>query len=399
MSISRASAYSVDIVGMARTPFGKFGGALRDADVRDLGAVAVASALERCGNPDVGSVLIGVNFPGSGRSIARQVALRAGLPNSTDAVTVDRACCSSLVAVRLASQGIRAGDTGLSVAGGAENLSRVPYFLEGLRWGVRMGPVELQDQLVVTCPHSLVPRAVQASREAALYGIDRTQQDQWAVRSQALYWSAHDKQLFPEIVGIDSSRCPGARSLDADEEPRRDIGMEQLARLPTVNGSDSVTAGNAPGLSTGATALVLAARGTSADYGLQPLARVVAHGTAAGASESIGSTPAIAAFRALAQAGLSLSDVHALEINEAFAAVPLIATDELSQGNRKLRELLRERTNMHGGSVAVGHPTGASGARLVMAAIGVLRQRGGGIGLIAICGGVAEAEAAVIIVD
>ncbi|MFN3257967.1 MAG: thiolase family protein [Ilumatobacter sp.] len=386
------------VAGFARTPFGRFGGALRDVDQRDLGAFAVRAALDRVGAPVPDQVVIGVNFPGSNRSIARQVALRAGLPPTMDAVTVDRACCSSLTAARLALAQLRNGDLGLAVVGGTENLSRVPFFLEDLRWGHRLGPVELQDQLVVTCPHSGVARAVQASDEAASFGIDRREQDEWAARSHELYWEAFDRGFFDEVVPVDDT-VPGAQPLGADESPRRGVMPDRLAELPTVNGSSTVTAGNAPGLSTGASAVVLAAQRSVTELALPVQAEILGTGWAAGEPEAIGATPAVAAARALRAAGIDLGEIDRIEINEAFAAVPLVATDQLASGDRTDAERLRSKTNVNGGAVAIGHPTGASGARLLMTLVSGLRERGGGIGLAAICGGVAEAEAIVVRVD
>jgi acetyl-CoA C-acetyltransferase len=388
---------SIAVLGLARTPFGKFAGALRDVDVRDLGAFAVANAVERAGvDPDaVDEVILGVNFPGSRRSVARQASLRAGLRDSLNAVTVDRACCSSLTAVRLAAQSLRLGDTSVAVAGGAENLSAVPYFLETTRFGNRLGPIVLEDHLVISCPHTGVPRAVQAADEAAALGIDRAAQDDWAARSHELYWAAADAAPFDEIVTVSPGTLPAAAELAADESPRREVDLAKLALLPTVHGSATVTAGNAPGLSTGSTAMVLA-DATRPPSGTTVIARLIGFGTASGPAPRIGHTPAIAAHLALERAGVDLADIAVLEINEAFAAVPLVATLALADGEPSVADKLRARTNLRGGAVAIGHPTGASGARLVMSAIAALRVRGGGVGLVAICGGVAEAEAVVV---
>jgi acetyl-CoA C-acetyltransferase len=388
----------IEIRALARTPFGRFGGALRDVDVRDLAAAAIGQTLQR-GNLDpneVDEVAIGVNFPGSRRSIGRQAALRAGVPATVNAFTVDRACCSSLTAVRLAARALRCGDAHTVVAGGAENLSAVPYYVESLRFGQRLGPVVLDDQLVVSCPHTGVARAVQASEEAESHGISRAEQDGWAVRSHELYWQAFEAARFDEIFPVDGDTLRGAGSLGADEAPRRNVTSEALAALPLVNGSTTVTAGNAPGLSTGAAALLLTSDRASA-WG-PPVAQIIGFGTASGEPAHIGATPAVAARAALADAGVKLDDVHVIEINEAFAAVPLVATMVLAGGDRARAEELRTRTNTRGGAIAIGHPTGASGARLVMSAIAALRARGGGVGLVAICGGVAEAEALVVTV-
>jgi acetyl-CoA C-acetyltransferase len=393
---------SVTILGAARTPFGKFGGALRSLTLPDLGSHAVAAALERAGvaQADVDELAFGINFPGSDRSIARQVALRAGIPDDRNAYTVDRACCSSLAAVGLAVRSVRDGDARVAVAGGAENLSRVPYFLEDMRWGHALGRVELVDQLVIACPHTGVARAVQAADEAAEFGVGREQQDEWALRSQQRCADAISAGRFrDEIAPIEVALDGEQRLVEADESPRPGTSLEALARLPTVNGSATVTAGNAPGLSTGATALVLASAAEAERRGVRPLATVVATAMASGPPARIASIPAVTARKALERAGIGLEDVALIEINEAFAAVPLVATLELARGDRAQAERLRERTNVNGGAVAIGHPTGATGARLVMTVAFELARRGGGFGLVTICGGIGEGQAAVIRVD
>jgi acetyl-CoA C-acetyltransferase len=389
----------VSVLAMARTPFGKFGGALRNVDIRDLGAAAIRAAIDRSGlDPGaVDGVVLGVNFPGSRRSVARQAALRAGLADTIDAITVDRACCSSLAATRLASQGIRLGDNAVVVAGGAENLSQVPYFLEHTRFGEhRIGRIVLEDHLVISCPHTGVPRAVQAAEEAAAFGIGRAAQDEWAARSHELYWRAREDGEFAEIFAVDPATLSGAQPLEADESPRRGVTAQTLAALPAVYGSETVTAGNAPGLSTGGCALVLTSPVTAARSGGEEQARLIGFAIASDSAPKIGATPALAARRALRQAGIQLADVHVIEINEAFAAVPLVATLVLADGDESTAEKLRSRTNLRGGAIAIGHPTGATGARLVMSAISALKARGGGLGLVTICGGVAEAESVVL---
>ena len=378
---------TIAVTGYARTPFGRFGGALRDVRLPVLGAAAVQAALARSGaaGEAVDEVVIGVNFTGSERSVARQVALRAGVPDDRNAFTVDRACCSSLAAITLASRGLRLGDTKVAVAGGVENLSRVPYFLENMRWGQRLGDVTLTDQLVVSCPHTGVPRAVQAADEAAEYGIGREEQDAWAWRSQQRYAAALAEGVFDdEIVALDE--------LDHDEVPRPDTDLAALAALATVNGSATVTAGNAPNLSTGAAALVLA----TTDVDAPVKATLQGWSMASGHPQMIASMPARAARLALQRCGLALDDIDLIEVNEAFAAVPLVTTMELAGRDEVLAKDLRERTNVTGGAIAIGHPTGATAARLVLTAVNQLTRRGGGTALVTICGGVGEAEAVVV---
>ncbi|MCU1375826.1 MAG: hypothetical protein JWO68_3112 [Actinomycetia bacterium] len=384
----------VVLVGAARTPFSRFGGSLAALTLPELGSVAVGEALRRASvdAADVDELSLGVNLPGSDRSIARQVALRSGIPEASVAYTVDRACCSSLAAITLASRSLRLGDATVAVAGGAENMSRTPYFLEGLRWGERLGDVVLKDQLVISCPHTGVPRAQQAADEAASFGIGRAEQDEFAARSQALYAAAEARgDIAEELVPI--------AGLERDEGPRPDTTVERLSALPTINGSSTVTAGNAPGLSTGAAAVVLTTRGEARRRGLLPLATLVATAMASGHPAAIASIPAISAAKALARAGLGLDDMAVIEVNEAFAAVPLVATEVLGGGDRRRVERLRDRLNGNGGAIAIGHPTGATAARLVLTAAHALRRRGGGHALVTICGGIGEAEAAVIRVD
>lgn len=385
------------LVGAARTPFGRFGGSLRDWTLPRLGAVAVEGALHGGGieTDDVQELVLGVNLPGSDRSVARQVALHAGLPVDCTSYTIDRACCSSLAALAMAMRAIRAGVAEVAVAGGAENMSKVPYFLEEVRWGCRLGNIHLSDQLVISCPFTGVPRAIQAADEALSYGIGRREQDDWALRSQKRWAEASARGIFQrEIVAIEDERA--GTKMEADECPRPETTMEALAQLPLVNGSRTVTAGNAPAMATGAAALVVCAASEAERRNVTPLARILAVEATSGAPENIASAPATSATRALRAAGVALDEVDLIEINEAFAAVPLVTTEVLAGGRPEIRAQLREITNVNGGSIAVGHPTGATAARLVMTLSQELRRRGGGIGLVTICGGIGEAQAAVI---
>ncbi len=394
-----ADPADVVIAAAARTPFGAFGGALRSLSIPELARLAGQEALRRADVDvhDVEELVLGVNLPGSDRSLARQAQLRIGIPDDRNAYTVDRACCSSLTAITMVSRSLRLGEISVGLAGGAENLSRVPYFVEDMRFGHRLGDVTLKDQLVISCPHPHVPRAVQAADEALAFGVDRSEQDAWALRSQQRYAAAQaasrfDEERFPVEVA-------GGGMLAADESPRPDTRPERLAALPTVYGSRTVTAGNAPGLSTGASAVVLMSRAQASDRGLRPLATVVATAMASGHPSGIASIPALAAQAALTRAGLALTDIDLIEINEAFAAVPLVTTLVLADKDQRLAESLREKVNVNGGAIAIGHPTGATGARLVMTLAYELRRRGGGLGLVTICGGIGEAEAIIIRVD
>jgi acetyl-CoA C-acetyltransferase len=383
----------------ARTPFGNFGGALKHFTVPELGAKALRGALDRAGlsGDEVEEIAFGVNFPGGDRSITRQAMLQAGLPEERVAYTVDRACCSSMAAINLIARGIRCGDVRIGVAGGAENLSAVPFFIPQVRWGHKLGDITLKDQLVISCPHTGVPRAVQAGNEAQEFGIGREEQDAWALQSHQRYFQALDGgKLNDELLPLTVEGKNGDVVLESDEPARRDTTLEKLARLKTVYASPSVTPGNAPGLNTGASALVMLEEEEANRRGMTPLARYVTGAMVSGHPHKLASIPAIAAEAALKKAGLQLEQIDLFEINEAFAAMPLVSTHVLGRGDQRTINCLRERTNVNGGAIAIGHPTGASAARLVMTLAYELRRSGKRYGLATICGGIGEGEAVII---
>jgi acetyl-CoA C-acetyltransferase len=396
----------VAILAAARSPFGKFGGSLRELTIPELGGYVFAEALRRSGlSPeDVDEVAVGVNLPGADRSLARQILIKAGLPPERVAYTVDRACCSSLAAITLASRSLRLGDATIALAGGSENLSRVPYFLTQQRWGHALGDVTMKDQLVIACPMTGKPRAVQASEEADEFGVTREEQDAWALRSHMNYVASLDRgafedELFP-IEVPDGNR--GTHLFEADESVRRNSTLERLAALPTVYGSSSVTAGNAPGLSTGATSVVLTTVAEAERLGKAPLATLHGWSMASGHPDRIASIPAVALRMALKKARLGLDDLDLIEINEAFAAVPLVSTLVLAEGDRGVAAELRSKVNVNGGAIAIGHPTGATAARLVMTAMFELRRRHAEnpsrpyYAGVTLCGGIGEAEAVIV---
>ena len=400
----------VVVVSAVRSPFGKFGGALKDFTLPKLGGLVVAEAIRRAGiaPEDVEEVVTGVNLPGGDRSIARQILIEAGIPPNRVAYTVDRACCSSLVAVNMASRSIRLGEAKVAIGGGAENMSRVPFFLNDLRWGNKLGDVTLKDQLIIACPMTGKPRAVQAGEEAVEFAVSREEQDQWAFRSHQNYFKAKEVAKFKdEIMSIEVPQGKGQPLVvSEDESPRSDSTLEKLAKLPTVYKSATVTAGNAPGLNTGATALVLMSRKEAQKRGKQPLATLMGWALASGHPDRIASIPAESARLALEKTGMTIDDIDLIEINEAFAAVPLISTLALAGRDKKKAEAIRAKTNVNGGAIAIGHPTGATGARLIMTLIYELRRlrRASGesrpyYGLATICGGIGEAEAVIVKVD
>ncbi len=280
-------------------------------------------------------------------------------------------------------------------------MSNVPYFLPDLRWGKRLGDVVLKDIMIVSCPYTGEPRAVQAGKGAVEFNISREEQDQWAYGSQQKYAKAAEAGKFSdEIMPITLAAKKGKEVvIDKDQSPRSDVTLEQLAKLPTVYNSPTVTAGNAPGMSTGAAMVVLMSKEEAQKRGLKPLATIISHAQASGHPHSITSIPGITAQKALAKAGMKVEQMDLLEINEAFAVMPLASTSILGDNDAKKIEAIRAKTNVNGGSIAIGHPTGATAARIVMTLCYELKRRGGGIGLATICGGIGEGECMVLKVE
>ena len=387
------------IVSAARTPFDKFGGPMKGETTVALGSFVVKNIIERAGvkPEEIGETYIGINMPTSNRSIARQITLAAGMPVESNSTTVDRACCSSMVAIAMAKRSIEIGDTKIAIGGGSENMSNVPYFLEDLRWGKRIGDVVLKDIMVVSCPYTGEPRAKQAGEGGIEYGVSREMQDEWAYRSQMRYQDAFKAGKFKEeIIAYTIQDRKGNIVIDQDQSPRADTTLEGLGKLKTVNQSPTVTAGNAPGLNTGASGLVLMSESEAKSRGIKPLATFAAHAQASGHPKNIASIPAEAAKKALKKAGMTIDQMDVIEINEAFAVMPLVSTILLGDKDPSKVEAIREKTNVNGGAIAIGHPTGATGGRLVMTMAYELRRRGGGYGLCAICGGVGESECFII---
>lgn len=377
---------NVVILSAARTPFGRFGGAFRELSPVDLGAAAVREAVARAGPAGalVEQAILG-NCMGAatlGQVPGRQVALRAGLPERASVVDVNTACTSALVGVELAWLLIGSGRARCVAAGGFESMSQVPYVLPKARFGYRLGNAAVVDALTnaLTCPIGGVHMGVYAGRAALERGIGRAEQDRWAVRSQQCYEAARAAgHLQPQIVPVTVPGAKGVSVVSADEQPRVDTAYEKLAALPPAfEAGGTVTAGNAPGLNDGAAALVLAAGEVAAELGLAPLARVSAAARVSAPPEAINVVPALAARAVLDAAGWKAGDVDVWEINEAFAAVTLTSIHELG--------IEPERVNVNGGSIAIGHPVGATGARILIALVYELQRRGGGRGVATICG-------------
>ncbi len=396
----------VVIVSAVRTPFSKFGGMLRDLHSIDIAVFAIKECLERSGlkGEDLDELYYGMCIQSEAalesNVNARQALLRAGLPSSLVSLTVNRACCSSLSAVQLGFRSILLDEAKTCMAVGAENMSNTPLLVNGLRWGRGLLPPILKDHLNPITYTGFNFLAKDAGDVAIRHGVSREMQDEWAFRSQRRYREALKEGKFSdEMMTIELPAKKGLVSFDRDEFPKPDTTIEALSRLKTVYGSPTVTPGNAPGLDAGAAAVILMARSEAERRGLKPLASLLTVQSIAVQPDGIAEAPAPAIRKALAKCGLSLEDMDLIEINEAFAAMPLVATKILAEGDGAKWKELQEKTNVNGGAIAVGHPVGASGARILMTMAYELRRRGGGRGVCAICGGLAQGDAAVIRVD
>ncbi|MBE5396156.1 MULTISPECIES: acetyl-CoA C-acetyltransferase [Brevibacillus] len=388
------------IAGGARTPFGKLGGSLKDVSAVDLGAIVIREALQRSGvsAEQVDEVIMGmVVQAGAGQIPSRQAARKAGVPWSVASQTINKVCASGMRAVTMGDQIIRAGDGQIIVAGGMESMSNAPYALAGARYGLRMGDAALQDLMMhdgLTCPFDQVPMAIHGSNVAEEYGITREEQDRWAYRSQQRAVQAMNAGLFDEeIVPVAVPQRRGEPLLvTRDEAPRPDTTLEGLAKLPPVYKKDgTITAGNAPGINDGAAAMVLMSEERAAEAGVKPLATILGHAQVGAEAPYIATTPGLAIQKLLEKTGTRLEEIELFEVNEAFAAVTLTSG--------KIVGWDEERVNVNGGAIALGHPIGASGARIVLHLAHELKRRGGGLGVAAICSGAAQGDAILIKVE
>jgi acetyl-CoA C-acetyltransferase len=387
------------ILGGARTPFGKFGGALKDVPAVKLGGVAIRGALDRSGVSDgaVDEVIMGMVLQGgAGQIPSRQAARHAGLPWEVGTETINKVCASGLRSVTLGDQIIRAGDAGVIVAGGMESMSNAPYILPGARFGQRMGHGQILDLMIhdgLWCAFHDVHMIVHGSNTAKEYGVTREEQDAWALRSHQRAMAAIEAGRFAEeIVPVTIKGKKQDTVVDQDECVRPDTSLEKLATLkPAYLADGTITAGNAPGVNDGAAALVLASDEKAKELGLKPLARILGHAAVAMEAKDFPITPAFAVKKLLTKHGLSVKDIDLFEINEAFAAVAL--------ANAKILELDPEKLNVNGGAVALGHPIGASGARILLTLVYELKRRGGGLGVAAICSGAAQGDAILVQVE
>jgi acetyl-CoA C-acetyltransferase len=384
------------ILGAARTPIGKMGGGLSTLDATELGAVAIEAALDRSGvDPaQVEHVVMGqVLQAGQGQIPSRQAQIKAGIPKEVSSETINKVCASGIRATVTLDQAIRAGDVKVGVAGGMESMSKAPYLLPGARFGFRMGDVKALDAMVhdgLTNPFSGKQMFVEATEVGDELEITRADLDRWALRSHELALKATDEGRLPEeMVSVTIKGRKGDTVVEVDEGPRRDTSLEKLASLPGLVGKDGThTAGNAPGVNDGGGALVVASDEWASANGKEALAEIVAHAQSADEFAYLARTPASAAKKALDLAGLKAEDIDVWEINEAFASVTLNSIRVLG--------IDEDKVNVNGGAVALGHPIGATGARLLGTLVHELRRRGGGLGCAAICSGGGQGDAVIL---
>ncbi len=383
------------IVSGARTPFGRFGGALQQFQAAELGGFAIKAALERSkvSGQIVDEVIFGsVLQGGQGQIPSRQAARFADLPWEVATETINKVCASGMRSVTLADQIIRAGDADTIVAGGMESMSNAPYFLPKARWGLRMGDTSMKDLLIhdgLTCSFQSVHMGSYGNAVAQEYGISREEQDEWALMSHQRAIAAREK-LREEIVPVEVPQRKGEPILVQDDEaPREDTTLEKLATLRSAFSDDgTITAGNAPGVNDGAGALVVMSESRAKREGISPFAKIVASAQLSVEAENFPKTPGLVIEKLLEKTGKRKEDIDLFEVNEAFAAVALTAG--------KIATLDSDKVNINGGAVALGHPIGASGARIIIALMYELKRRGGGLGIAAICSGGGQGDAIMI---
>jgi acetyl-CoA C-acetyltransferase len=384
------------ILGAARTPIGKMGGGLATLDATELGGLAIEAALERAAvEPEqVEHVVMGqVLQAGQGQIPSRQAQIKGGIPKEISSETINKVCASGLRASVLLDQAIRAGDVEVGVGGGMESMSKAPYLLPQARFGYRMGDAKMLDSMVhdgLTNPFSGKQMFVEATEIGDELEMTRADLDRWALRSHERALAAIDEgRMSEETVSVTIKGRKGDTIVEVDEGPRRDTSLERLAALPGLVGKEgSHTAGNSPGVNDGGGALVLASQEWAERNSKETLAEIVAHAQSANDFAYLATTPASAAKKALEKAGLQPGDIDLWEINEAFASVTL--------NSIRMLGIDEDRVNVNGGAVALGHPIGASGARILGSLVHELRRRGGGLGCAAICSGGGQGDAVIL---
>jgi acetyl-CoA C-acetyltransferase len=387
------------ILDAARTPFGRLGGDLSTVDATELGGKAIAAALERAevAPEQVEHVVFGqVLQAGQGQIPSRQAQIKAGIPKEVSSETVNKVCASGLRSAGMVDQSVRAGDVHLAVAGGMESMSGAPYLLNKARFGLRMGDAKVLDGMIqdgLRNPFTGKHMGEEADEVGEELEITRADMDKFALRSHELAVQATDEGRLPEeIVSVTVSSRKGDSTVEVDEGPRRDSSLEALSKLRgAFHGDGAHTAGNAPGVNDGAGALVLSSDEWAKRNRREPLATIVSQAAVADEFPYLARTPANAAWKALGKANLSVEDIDLFEINEAFASVAL--------NSMRMLGIDESKVNVNGGAIALGHPIGASGARILMTLAYELRRRGGGRGCAAICSGGGQGDAMILEVD
>lgn len=385
------------IVSGARTPFGKFGGVLTPLTAVNLGAAAIKAALERAelDGADVDEVIMGTVLQGGqGQIPSRQAAMEAGIPWEVKTETINKVCASGLRSVTLADQLIRLGEEDIIVAGGMESMSNAPYFLPDARWGNRMGDKSVKDLMIhdgLTCTFTGNHMGSYGNDTAAAFEVTRERQDEWAARSQQLAVDAIESGKFAdEIVPVEIPVRKGDPVVvSEDETPRKGTTVEKLAALrPAFDKDGTITAGNAPGVNDGASAVVVMSDERARELNKTPLATILGHAEVAVEAKNFPQTPGLVINRLLEKTGVSKEEIDLYEINEAFAVVAL--------ASGQIADIDEEKINVNGGAVALGHPIGASGNRIILTLIHELKRRGGGKGIAAICSGGGQGDAVLI---
>ncbi|KON66841.1 acetyl-CoA acetyltransferase [Peribacillus butanolivorans] len=385
------------IVSGVRTPFGKFGGGLSSLTASQLGGIAIKEAVKRAGieSSQIDEVIMGnVLQAGQGQIPSRQAARLAGLPWEVKTETINKVCASGLRSVTLADQIIRLGEEEIIVAGGMESMSNAPYILPKARWGLRMGDAPLKDTMIsdgLSCSFTGVHMGTYGNSTAEELELTREDQDSWAYESHQKAIKAIDGGfLAEEIISVQVPVRKGEPiTIEHDEGPRKDTSSEKLAKLgPAFNNEGTITAGNAPGVNDGAGALVLMSEDRAEKEGKTPFAYILGHAEVAVEAKDFPKTPGLVINKILEKTGKSIEDIDLFEVNEAFAAVAL--------ASGKIANIEPEKVNVNGGAVALGHPIGASGARIIITLMHELKRRGGGLGIAAICSGGGQGDAILI---
>ncbi|ARI76040.1 acetyl-CoA C-acetyltransferase [Halobacillus mangrovi] len=385
------------IVSGARTPFGKFGGALAPLTAAQLGGIVIKEALKRANfnAEDVNEVIMGTVLQGGqGQLPSRQASREAGIPWDVKTETVNKVCASGMRSVTMADQFIRLGDEEVIVAGGMESMSNAPYFMPKARWGLRMGDSPVKDMMVhdgLTCSFENVHMGNYGNRTAEEFELTREAQDEWSYRShQRAVKAIEEGTMAEEIVSVEVPQRKGDPiSVERDEAPRKNTTVEALSKLrPVFDKNGTITAGNAPGVNDGACAMLLMSDEKAKELGADTLATILAHDEVAVEAQDFPQTPGLVINKLLEKAGKSIDEIDLFEVNEAFAAVSL--------ASGKIAGLDPEKVNVNGGAVALGHPIGASGARILLTLAYELKRRGGGLGIAAICSGGGQGDAVLI---